>query len=62
MKIELSKDDPDHNKLHDLWQQSFSIRRLCIRDLTIDEILERFPGYHIPAMVRVINDLILILF
>ncbi|CAF4311838.1 unnamed protein product, partial [Rotaria magnacalcarata] len=35
---------------HNLWQQSFNIRRLCIRDLTVPEILERFPGYHLSEM------------
>ncbi|CAF1498990.1 unnamed protein product, partial [Didymodactylos carnosus] len=45
MKMELLKDDPDHDMLHNLWRQSFNIRRLCIRELTIYEILERFPGY-----------------
>lgn len=51
MKLELLKDDPDLNMFHNLWQQSFNIRRLCIRDLTIPEILERFPGYHFSEMV-----------
>ena len=45
MKRELLKDDPDNDLLHNLWKQSFSIRRLCIRELGIDEILERFPDY-----------------
>ncbi|CAF4693868.1 unnamed protein product, partial [Rotaria socialis] len=27
------------------------IRRLCIRELTITEILERFPGYSHPEMI-----------
>lgn len=52
MKAELLKDNPDDDILHDLWRQSFNIRRLCIRELSIDEILERFPGYRIPEMVR----------
>lgn len=56
MKVVLLKDDPDHDMLHNLWRQSFNIRRLCIRELTIDEILERFPGYRLPEMVRAIND------
>ncbi|CAF3495494.1 unnamed protein product [Rotaria socialis] len=45
MNIELLKDNPDNNILHNLWSQSFNIRRLHVRELTIDELLERFPGY-----------------
>ncbi len=56
MKAELLKDNPDNDMLHDLWRQSFNIRRLSIRELPIDEVLERFPGYHLPEIVRVIND------
>ena len=52
MKAELLKDNPDDDTLHDLWRQSFNIRRLCVCELSIDEILERFPGYCIPEMVR----------
>lgn len=52
MKAELLKDNPDDNILHDIWRQSFNIRSLCVRELSIDEILERFPGYRIPEMVR----------
>jgi hypothetical protein len=39
-----------------LWRQSFNIRRLCIRELPIDEILNRFPGYHRPELVRLIDQ------
>lgn len=53
MKAELLKENPNHDALHDLWRQSFNIRRLCIRELSTDEILERFPGYRIPEMVSV---------
>ncbi|CAF4130304.1 unnamed protein product [Rotaria magnacalcarata] len=51
MKLELLEDDPDLDMLHNLWQQSFNIRRLCIRDLTVTEILERFPGYRLSEMI-----------
>lgn len=51
MKLELLKDDPDLVMFHNLWQQSFNIRRLCIRDLTVTEILERFPGYRLSEML-----------
>mgnify|MGYP000754823183 CR=1 FL=1 len=51
MKAKLLKENPNHDALHDLWRQSFNIRRLCIRELSTDEILERFPGYRIPEMV-----------
>ncbi|CAF4064235.1 unnamed protein product [Rotaria sordida] len=43
--VELLKDDPNNVLFYDLWLQSFNIRRLCIRELTIIEVLERFPGY-----------------
>ena len=52
MKMELRKDDPSNDLLHDLWRQSFNIRRLCIYELSIIEILERFPGYCRPDIVR----------
>ncbi|CAF4178390.1 unnamed protein product, partial [Rotaria sp. Silwood2] len=51
MKVELLTDDPDLDMFHNLWQQSFNIRRLCIRDLTVTEILERFPGYRLSEIV-----------
>ncbi|CAF4733600.1 unnamed protein product, partial [Rotaria sp. Silwood2] len=50
MKLELLKDDPDLDIFHNLWQQSFNIRRLCIHDLIVTEILERFPGYRLSEM------------
>ncbi len=56
MKVELLKDNPDNNILHNLWQQSFNIRRLHVRELPIDELLERFPGYRRAVLVRDIND------
>ncbi len=59
MKIEFLKDDPDLDMLHNLWQQSFNIRRLCIRELTVTEILERFPGYRLPRMVSVAENNVL---
>ncbi|CAF3005094.1 unnamed protein product [Rotaria sp. Silwood2] len=49
--MELLKDDPNNYLLHDLWKQSYNIRRLCIRELEIDEILERLPGYCRSEMV-----------
>ncbi|CAF2728490.1 unnamed protein product [Rotaria sp. Silwood2] len=52
MKMELLKDDPNNDLLHDLWRQSFNIRSLCIHELSIIEILERFPGYRRPEMIR----------
>ncbi|CAF1297573.1 unnamed protein product [Adineta steineri] len=51
MNMELLKDDPNNELLHDLWIQSFNIRRLCIRELDIVEILERFPGYRRLEMI-----------
>lgn len=63
MKTELLKENPNHDVLHDLWRQSFNIRRLCIRELSTDEILERFPGYQIPEMVSATSyELLRILF
>jgi hypothetical protein len=56
MKVELLKDVPDYDTLIDLWKQSFNIRRLCVRELPIDQILERFPGYRRPELVRVNNQ------
>ncbi|CAF4312263.1 unnamed protein product, partial [Rotaria sp. Silwood2] len=50
MQLELLKDDPDLDIFHNLWQQSFNIGRLCIHDLTVTEILERFPGYRLSEM------------
>ncbi len=55
MKSELAKDDVDINFFYDLWKKSFNIRRLCIRELEIAEVLERFPGYRHPEMVRIIE-------
>ena len=55
MKLELAKDDVDINLFYDLWKKSFNIRRLCIRELEIAEVLERFPGYCHPDMVRIIE-------
>ncbi|CAF3385370.1 unnamed protein product [Rotaria socialis] len=49
--MELLNDNPNKDLLHDLWRQTFNIRRLCIRELTITEILERFPGYSHPEMI-----------
>ncbi|CAF1297592.1 unnamed protein product [Adineta steineri] len=51
MNTELLKDDPNNDLLRDLWIQSFNIRRLCIRELDIVEILERFPGYRRSEMI-----------
>ncbi|CAF4580412.1 unnamed protein product [Rotaria socialis] len=51
MNMELLKDKPDNDTLNDLWAQSFNIRRLCIRELSIDEILERFPAYRRPELI-----------
>lgn len=56
MKIELLKDNPDTNILHDLWRQSFNIRRLHVREIPLEELLERFPGYRHADLVRNIND------
>ena len=56
MKLEVLKNDPDLDMLHNLWQQSFNIRRLCVRELTITEIMERFPGYRLPALVSAIDN------
>ncbi|CAF4292974.1 unnamed protein product [Rotaria sp. Silwood2] len=53
--MELLKDDPNNYLLHDLWKQSYNIRRLCIRELEIDEILERLPGYCRSEMVSIID-------
>ncbi|CAF4095449.1 unnamed protein product, partial [Rotaria sp. Silwood2] len=52
MKMELLKDDPNNDLLHDLWRQSFNIRSLCIHELSIIEILQHFPGYRRPEMRR----------
>ena len=52
MKMELLKDDPSNDLLRDLWRQSFNARRLCIHELSIIELLERFPGYRRPEIVR----------
>lgn len=57
MKIELLKDDPDHDILHNIWKQSFNIRRLHVRQLPIDELLNRFPGYRRLDLVRDINNI-----
>ena len=57
MKIELLEDDPDNDLLHNVWKQSFSIRRLCIRELRINEILEHFPGYCRAEMVSIIDHI-----
>ncbi|CAF2147379.1 unnamed protein product, partial [Rotaria magnacalcarata] len=51
MNIELLKDNPDNDILNDLWGQSFNIRGLCVRELSIDEILERFPAYRRPELI-----------
>ncbi|CAM4810212.1 unnamed protein product [Rotaria magnacalcarata] len=51
MKMELLKDDPDNDLIHDLWRQSFNIRRLCIHELSIAETLDRFPGYRRSDMI-----------
>ncbi|CAF3060653.1 unnamed protein product [Rotaria sp. Silwood2] len=51
MKIELLKDDPDTDILHNIWRQSFNIRRLHVRQLPIDELLSRFPGYRRPDLL-----------
>lgn len=56
MKIELLKDNSDDNILHDLWMESFNTRRLHVRELPIDELLEKFPGYRRADLVRDIND------
>ncbi|CAF3847856.1 unnamed protein product, partial [Rotaria sp. Silwood1] len=45
MKIELRRDNPDNNVLHKLWRQSFNTRRLHVRELPIDQLLEQYPGY-----------------
>lgn len=55
MKLELFKDDPDLDLCHNLWKKSFNIRRLCIRDLTVSEIIERFPGYRRSEMVSILQ-------
>ncbi|CAF4021138.1 unnamed protein product [Rotaria sp. Silwood2] len=55
-KLELLKDNPDLDMFHNLWQQSFNIRRLCIRDLTATEILERFPGYRLSEMISATHN------
>jgi hypothetical protein len=62
MKTELLNDDPDHDMLHNLWRQSFNIRRLCIRELTVTEILERFPGYRLSEMVSAVDNNLLRIF
>ncbi|CAF1293238.1 unnamed protein product [Rotaria sordida] len=46
MKIELRRDNPDNNVLHKLWRQSFNTRRIHVRELPIDQLLEQYPGYH----------------
>jgi hypothetical protein len=56
MKSELLKGNPDLDMLHSLWQQSFNICRLCIRELTVIEILERFPGYRLSELVGAIDN------
>ena len=56
MKNELDKDHPDNNLLRHLWIQSFNTGRLCIQESKINVILEHFPGYHRPEMVRVCNS------
>lgn len=56
MKMELLKDNPDNNILDNLWRQSFNIRRLHVRELSTDELLERFPGYRCADLVRYINN------
>lgn len=57
MKNELLKDDPDNDILHQIWRRSFNIRRLHLRQLPINELLSRFPGYHQPDLVRNINNI-----
>jgi len=57
MKVELLKDNPDNNILHDIWRQSFNIRRLHVRQLPIDELLSRFPGYRRSDLVSDINNI-----
>ena len=56
MKLELLKNDPDLDMLHNLWQQSFNIRRLFLRELTITKILERFSGHRLSALVSAIDN------
>ncbi|CAF3474545.1 unnamed protein product [Rotaria socialis] len=51
MHIKLPKYNPDNDILNDLWGQSFNIRGLCVRELSIDEILERFPAYRRPELI-----------
>lgn len=62
MQSELLKEDFDLEKLHHLWQQSFNIRRLCVRELTVPELLERFPGYRISELVSVISNVLISVF
>ncbi|CAF4207787.1 unnamed protein product, partial [Rotaria sordida] len=45
MKTELRRDNPDSNVLHKLWRQSFNTRRIHVRELPIDQLLEQHPGY-----------------
>lgn len=37
--------------LNTLWNKTFGYRRLFIRSHTINEILEKFPGYSNPYLV-----------
>lgn len=55
MKLELIKNDVDMNRFRLLWTKTFNIRRLFIRESQINEILERFPGYHRPEMVKIFS-------
>ncbi|CAF1244530.1 unnamed protein product [Rotaria sordida] len=48
---QLLKDDPNNDMLHNSWRQSFNIRHLCVRELTIDEVLKRFTDYRRPATI-----------
>lgn len=59
MKAEILKNDPDLDMLRTLWLQSFNIRRLFIRELTVTEILEHFPGYCLPEMVSAVDNSLL---
>ena len=62
MKMEMVKDNPDYDILNILWRKSYNIRRSCIRELAVTEVLERFPAYRLAQMVGFINNLLLKMF
>ena len=56
MRAGIGNETIPKDELNTLWKKTFGYRRLFIRLHTTNEILEKFPGYTYPELVKLMRN------